>query len=116
MISTSFLFASFLCIVSCYLQTLIVLLDFQFGVTFISFSSAIVMAKTSKTMLNKSGILVSFLIIEGMLSVSTKNDISCGFVIYALYYVEIWSLFAHFLENFYYKWVLNFFRRFFCLH
>ena len=28
------------------------------------------------------------------------NDVSCGFVIYSLYYVEVSSLFAHFPESF----------------
>ena len=28
------------------------------------------------------------------------NDVSCGFVIFSLYYVEVGSLFAHFPESF----------------
>ena len=47
------------------------------------------------------GILVLFLIFKGMLSVffTIEYDISCGFVMYGLYYVGICSLCAHFLEN-----------------
>ena len=53
-------------------------------------------------------ILVSFLILEEMLSVlRTENDVCCGFVIYGLYYVEIYSLYTHFDESFYYEWMLN---------
>ena len=33
--------------------------------------------------------------------------------VYDLYYVEVHSLYAHFLESFYHKWVLNFIKRFF---
>ena len=60
---------------------------------------------------------VLFLILEEMLSVITvENDVCCGFVIYGLYYVEVCSLYAHFLERFYHKSVLNFVRRFFCIY
>ena len=38
---------------------------------------------------------------------SIKN-ICYGFVIYGLYYIEVGSLYTHFLYSFYYKWVLNF--------
>ena len=54
-------------------------------------------------------ILVLFLILEEMLLVFTiENDVGCGFVIYGLYYVEVNSVYAYFLEGFYDKWVLNF--------
>ena len=36
------------------------------------------------------------------------------FVIYGLYYVEIGAFCTHFLESFYHKWVLNFFKSFSC--
>ena len=62
-------------------------------------------------------ILVLFLILEEMLSVfTTENDVCRGFVIYGLYYVEAGSLYAHFLESFYHKWVLNFVKSFFCIY
>ena len=70
------------------------------------------------------GILVLFLIFKGMLSVffTIEYDISCGFVMYGLYYVEICSLCAHFLENvvfcfffFNHKWMLDFIKSFFCI-
>ena len=37
-----------------------------------------------------------------------ENDVCCGCVIYCHYYVEGDCLYAHFLERFYCKWVLNF--------
>ena len=42
-----------------------------------------------------------------------ENDDGCGFFIYGLYYVEMSSLYANFLENFYHKWLLNFVKGFF---
>ena len=43
------------CIVSCHLQTVTVLHPFPIWIRFISFSSVITVAKTSKTMLTNSG-------------------------------------------------------------
>ena len=37
-------------------------------------------------------------------------------IIYDLYYVEVGSCYAHFLENFYHKWMLNFAKCFFCIY
>ena len=55
--------------------------------------------------------LVLFVILEEMLSAFHHDyDVSYGFVIYGLCYVEAYSLFAPFLEVFffYHKWILNF--------
>ena len=49
----------------------------------------------------KVGILILFLISEGMLSAFTiEYDVSYGVIIYGLYYVEVCSLYVIFLENF----------------
>ena len=63
------------------------------------------------------GILVFFLILEEMLS-AFHHWIYCdyGLVIYSLYCVEVSSLYTHFFESFYYKWVLNFVKCFFCIY
>ena len=56
----------FLCIVSCHQQTVSFTSSFPIWIPFISFSSLIAVARTSKTMLNnsgKSGTLVLFLIL-----------------------------------------------------
>ena len=56
----------------------------------------IAMTRTSKSMLNNSGESGHFclvLILEDMLSVFTiENNTCCGFVIYGLYCVEVYSL------------------------
>ena len=47
----------------------------------------------------------------------TVDYVSCRFAIYSLNYAEVCSLYAHSLENFYYKWVLNFVNSFFfCIY
>ena len=62
---------------------------------FYFFALPIALARASNNMLNKVvkvGIFVFFLIL--------KEDwvwFSCGLVIYSLYYVEVWSLFTHFV-------------------
>ena len=66
------------------------------------------MARASKTMLSKSGksghpCLVPDL--SGNAFTFSPLRMMFGFVIYGLYYVEVGSFYAHFLESFYYKWV-----------
>ena len=38
-----------------------------------------------------------------------ENDVCCGFVIYGLYYVEVGSHYAHFLERFWFFFFINLF-------
>ena len=45
-----------------------------------------------------------------------EYDASCRFVIYGLCYAEVCTLYAHFLERFYHKCVLNFVKSFFCIY
>ena len=52
-------------------------------------------------------ILVLFLILKFF-----TTDVCCVFVMYGLYHGEAGSLYAHFLESFYHKWVLNFVKSF----
>ena len=89
-------------------------------IPFISFSSLIAVAKPSKTMLNNSSESGQPCLLPDVrgngFSFTTENDVGCGFVIYGLYYVEVGSLYACFLEGFYHKWVLNFVESFFCIY
>ena len=80
--------------------------SFPIWIPFIYLSSLIAVARTSKTMLNKSGdsrhpCLVPDLKRECFQLFTTENDVSCGFVIYGLYYVEVSSLYAHFWRVFF---------------
>ena len=61
--------------------------------------------------------LVLFLILGAMLSVfHIEDNVCCRLIIYGLYYVEVGSLYAHFLKSFNHKSVLNFFKGFFCIY
>ena len=95
--------------------------SFQICILFISFSSLVAVARTSKTMLNNSGdsghpCLISDLRWSAFSFLTIENDVCCGFVLYGLYYVEVSSLYVHFLDSFYHKWVLNFVKSFSCIY
>ena len=64
--------------------------SFQIWIPFISFSSLIAMARTSKTMLNNSGesrhpCLVPDLRENASRFSTIENDVCCGCVVYGLY-------------------------------
>ena len=60
-------------------------------------------------------ILVLFLTLEKYFQLFSMEYISWRFVIYGIYYVQVDSLCAHFLESFYHKWV-NFVKSFFYIY
>ena len=60
------------------------------------------------------GILVLILILEETLSIF-HHWVWCGLIIYGLYYVEVSSLYTHFVESFCHKCMLNFVKSFFCI-
>ena len=83
--------------------------SFPIWIPFLSFSSTPAVTRTSKTMLNKSGksghpCLVPHLRRNAL----TFSPLSMMFIILNVYYVEVCSLYAHFLESFYHKWALDF--------
>ena len=45
-----------------------------------------------------------------------ENDFSHVCVLYGFYYIEVVSFYAHCLESFYHKWVLNFVKGFFSIY
>ena len=116
----------FLCKVSNHLQTVIVLLLFQFGFLFFFLSSLIAMSRTCRTMLsnNDEGGHPCFVsdLREYAFNFLVLRIVCCGFVVYNLYYIKICCLYAHFLEGFFFFliingcWLLNFVKIFICIY
>uniref|UniRef100_A0A8D1AVP7 Uncharacterized protein n=2 Tax=Sus scrofa TaxID=9823 RepID=A0A8D1AVP7_PIG len=89
-------------------------------IPFISFTSLIAVARTSRTMLKSTGesrhpCLVPDLSGNSFSFSPLRMMFAVGFVIYGLFYVEVGSGYAHFLKGFYQKRVLDFVKGFFCL-
>ena len=80
----------------------------------------IAVARTSKTMLKKTEnlhlCLVTGFRINAVNFFAIENNVCCGFVIYVLYYAEVYSFYTYFLESFYHKWLSNFVKSFLCVY
>ena len=99
--------------------------SFLIWIPFISFSSLIAVARTSRTMLTNGenghpflvpdlrGNAFSFSPLRIVFAVQFSSVQYCRLIIYGLYYVEVGSFYAHFLKSFNHKWVLNFVKAFF---
>ena len=79
--------------------------SFPIWIHFISFSSLITMPMTSENMLNKGDERRHSCLVPDLsgnvFCFTTESDVSCGFIIYGLYYAELGSLYDHILERFY---------------
>ena len=51
-----------------------------------------------------------------LVSFFTTENVCCWFAVYDLYYVKVGSLYAHFLESFYHKWLLHLVKSIFCIY
>ena len=95
--------------------------SFPIWIPFICFSYLIGAVKTFSTMLNKSDKNGHLCLIPNLrrnaFNFSLLWFASSGFVIYSLYYVKtIFPPYPLSREFFYQKWILNFFKSFFCIY
>ena len=77
------------------------------------------MAGTSKTMLSGSGENRHLCLVPDLSGNSFSFSTIDNWVVclsYGLYCIEVGSLYAHFLEGFYQKWVSDFVKSFFCIY
>ena len=94
--------------------------SFPIWIPFIYFSSLIVVARTSKTVLHSSGeewapLSCSWLWGKCFQFFTIEDNVCCGFITYGFYYVEVCAFHACFLESFYNQWMLNFVKGFLCI-
>ena len=90
--------------------------SFLTWIPFISFSSLIVVAGTSRTMLNNSGENGHPCLVPDLRGDALSfSPLRIMFAV-SLSYVEVGSFYAHFLKSFNHKWVLNFVKGFFCIY
>ena len=85
--------------------------SFPIWIPFISFSSLIAVARTSRTMLSNSGeyghpCLVPDLRGECFQFFTIENNVCYRLIIFGLYFIEVGSFYARFLNNLNHRWVL----------
>ena len=95
--------------------------SFPVWIPFISFSTLIAVAKTSRTMVNSSGesgrpCLVPDFRGNAFSFSPLRIMFAVGLSYIAFIIVEVCSFYSCFLESFYHKWILNFIKGFLCIY
>jgi len=97
--------------ISCHLQIMSFISSFSMWMPSVSFWCLIAVARTSSTMLSNSGERASSTCSwswrKSFQLFTSENDPRCGLIIYGgLSYIEVCSLYTHFIESFYHKLML----------
>ena len=98
--------------------------SFPIWMPFISSFCLVAVARTSTTVLDKSGERRHLCLVPDLrgitcifcLQTSLEFDVGYEFVIYGLSYIEVHYVCSHFNEKFYHKWVLDFIKCFYCIY
>ena len=90
--------------------------SFLIWIPFLSFTSLVAVARTSRTMLNNSGESGHPCLVPDL----SRNAFSFSplriMLPVGLYYVDVGAFYAHLLKILNHKWVLNFVKAFFCIY